>query len=36
MRSFLSWRSRDAILLAEANVTMDKVQKFFGDGTGST
>lgn len=33
MRTFLSWRSRDAILLAEANVTMDKVMKFFGDGT---
>jgi maltose alpha-D-glucosyltransferase/alpha-amylase len=33
MRSFLSWRSQDAILLAEANVTMDKVLKFFGDGT---
>jgi maltose alpha-D-glucosyltransferase/alpha-amylase len=33
MRSFLSWRSRDAILLAEANVTMDTVLKYFGDGT---
>ncbi|MGE3268711.1 MAG: alpha-amylase family protein [Chloroflexota bacterium] len=33
MRSFLSWRSPDAILLAEANVTMDKVLKYFGDGT---
>jgi maltose alpha-D-glucosyltransferase / alpha-amylase len=33
MRSFLSWRSRDAILLAEANVTMDRVLKYFGDGT---
>jgi maltose alpha-D-glucosyltransferase / alpha-amylase len=33
MRSFLSWRSRDAILLAEANVTMDKVLKYFGEGT---
>jgi maltose alpha-D-glucosyltransferase/alpha-amylase len=33
MREFLSWRSRDAILLAEANVTMDKVAKYFGDGT---
>lgn len=33
MRAFLSWASRDAILLAEANVTMDKVMKFFGDST---
>jgi maltose alpha-D-glucosyltransferase/alpha-amylase len=33
MRSFLSWRSRDAILLAEANVTMDRVLKYFGNGT---
>jgi maltose alpha-D-glucosyltransferase/alpha-amylase len=33
MRSFLSWRSRDAILLAEANLPMDDVMKFFGDGT---
>jgi maltose alpha-D-glucosyltransferase/alpha-amylase len=33
MRSFLSWRSRDSILLAEANVTMDGVMKYFGDGT---
>jgi maltose alpha-D-glucosyltransferase/alpha-amylase len=33
MRSSLQWRSRDAILLAEANVTMDKVLKYFGDGT---
>lgn len=32
MRSFLSWRSRDSILLAEANVTMDGVMKYFGDG----
>lgn len=30
MREFLSWRSGDAILLAEANVTMDEVVKFFG------
>jgi maltose alpha-D-glucosyltransferase/alpha-amylase len=30
MREFLSWRSGDAILLAEANVTMDEVMKFFG------
>jgi maltose alpha-D-glucosyltransferase/alpha-amylase len=33
MRSFLSWRSRDAILLAEANLPMDDVMKYFGDGT---
>ena len=30
MREFLSWRSGDAILLAEANVTMDEVMEFFG------
>ncbi|NMO17040.1 alpha-amylase family protein [Pyxidicoccus fallax] len=30
MREFLSWRSGDAILLAEANVTMDEVTNFFG------
>nr|BDT32995.1 alpha-amylase family protein [Myxococcus sp. MH1] len=30
MREFLSWRSGDAILLAEANVTMDEVMNFFG------
>ena len=33
MREFLSWRRRDAILLAEANVPMDEVLKYFGDGT---
>jgi maltose alpha-D-glucosyltransferase/alpha-amylase len=33
MRSFLSWRSRDAILLAEANVPMDTVTRYFGGGT---
>jgi maltose alpha-D-glucosyltransferase / alpha-amylase len=33
MRSFLSWRTPDAILLAEANVTMDTVLKYFGNGT---
>jgi maltose alpha-D-glucosyltransferase/alpha-amylase len=32
MRDFLSWRSGDAILLAEANVTMDEVNQFFDDG----
>ncbi|MCY1021440.1 alpha-amylase family protein [Pyxidicoccus sp. MSG2] len=30
MREFLSWRTGDAILLAEANVTMDEVMNFFG------
>jgi len=32
MRDFLSWRRGDAVLLAEANVTMDEVKKFFGSG----
>ena len=31
-RNFLSWRTGDAILLAEANVEMDTVAKYFGDG----
>ncbi|MBN8466376.1 alpha-glucosidase C-terminal domain-containing protein [Corallococcus exiguus] len=31
MREFLSWRRGDAILLAEANVTMNEVVEFFGD-----
>jgi maltose alpha-D-glucosyltransferase/alpha-amylase len=31
-RDFLSWRSTDAIVLAEANVTMDRVMDYFGDG----
>ena len=31
LREFLSWRRGDAILLAEANVTMDEVKKYFGD-----
>jgi maltose alpha-D-glucosyltransferase/alpha-amylase len=30
LREFLTWRTGDAILLAEANVTMDVVSKFFG------
>ena len=29
---FLSWRKGDAILLAEANVPMDKVETYFGSG----
>lgn len=32
MRQFLSWRRGDAIILAEANIAMDKVDKYFGDG----
>jgi maltose alpha-D-glucosyltransferase / alpha-amylase len=32
MRSFLSWRCGDAILLAEANVPMQQVPDYFGDG----
>ncbi|NLX08127.1 MAG: trehalose synthase [Chloroflexi bacterium] len=31
-RDFLSWRRGDAIMLAEANVTMDKIPEYFGDG----
>ena len=31
-REFLSWRTGDAILLAEANVTMDTIEDYFGDG----
>jgi maltose alpha-D-glucosyltransferase/alpha-amylase len=31
-RDFLSWRRGDAILLAEANVSGDKVAQYFGDG----
>lgn len=32
MREFLSWRCGDAILLAEANVPMEHVPPYFGDG----
>ena len=32
MREFLSWRSRDAIMLAEANVPPDEVLKYTGNG----
>ncbi len=32
LRDFLSWRQGDAIILAEANVTMDEVPNYFGDG----
>lgn len=31
MREFLQWRSRDAILLAEANVPPDESMKYFGE-----
>jgi maltose alpha-D-glucosyltransferase/alpha-amylase len=31
MRDFLQWRSRDAILLAEANVPPDESMHYFGD-----
>jgi maltose alpha-D-glucosyltransferase/alpha-amylase len=31
-RDFLSWRSADAIILAEANVKPEKVLDYFGDG----
>jgi maltose alpha-D-glucosyltransferase / alpha-amylase len=32
MREFLSWRQGDAIILAEANVPMEDVPEYFGDG----
>jgi len=32
-REFLSWRRGDAILLAEANVSMDRIGDYFGNGT---
>lgn len=32
MRNFLSWRRGDAIILAEANVPVEVVPKYFGDG----
>src|ERR671917_315283 len=32
MRNFLSWRKAEAILLAEANITNDQIDEFFGDG----
>ena len=31
-RTYLSWRQGDAVMLAEANVTPDKVGEYFGDG----
>src|ERR671913_1725629 len=30
MRDFLSWRRAEAMLLAEANITMDQVDEYFG------
>jgi maltose alpha-D-glucosyltransferase / alpha-amylase len=32
MRDFLSWRRAEAVMLAEANITMDQVDEYFGDG----
>lgn len=32
LREFLSWRRGDAILLAEANVSTDKIPEYFGTG----
>src|SRR5690606_31567407 len=32
LRAFLSWRRAGAILLAEANITMDEVDEYFGAG----
>ncbi|MGI8643239.1 MAG: alpha-amylase family protein, partial [Thermomicrobiales bacterium] len=32
LRDFLSWRKGDAILLAEADLPMDKIGEYFGDG----
>ena len=31
-RSYLSWRSGDAVLLGEANVERDEIAKYFGEG----
>lgn len=31
-REFLSWRQGDAVMLAEANVTMDTIPEYFGNG----
>lgn len=32
LRDFLSWRKAEAVLLAEANIPMDKVDDYFGNG----
>ena len=31
-RQFLNWRARDAIVMGEANVALDELSKYFGDG----
>lgn len=31
-RQFLQWRSRDAIVMAEANVPLEEIPEYFGDG----
>ena len=33
LRDFLSWRRGDAVLLAEANVRLPELEKYFGDGS---
>jgi len=32
MRDFLSWRKAEAMMLAEANITLDQTDEYFGDG----
>ena len=32
LRDFMAWRKAEAVLLAEANITMDQVNEYFGDG----
>jgi maltose alpha-D-glucosyltransferase/alpha-amylase len=32
LRDFLAWRRAEAMMLAEANITMDQVADYFGDG----
>jgi maltose alpha-D-glucosyltransferase/alpha-amylase len=32
MRAFMQWRQGDAVLLGEANVSMDEIDDYFGDG----
>jgi maltose alpha-D-glucosyltransferase/alpha-amylase len=32
LRDFISWRRAEAMMLAEANITMDDVDEYFGDG----
>lgn len=33
LRDFLSWRKGDSVLLAEANVRLSEIEKYFGDGS---